>query len=264
MNTVVETVESKDGTSIAFERFGEGPPVIIVDGALCDRTANRSAAEELAKDFMVINYDRRGRGDSGDTAPYAPEREVDDLGALITEAGGTASVYGHSSGAALALRAAAGGLPIIRLILHEPPYGDDSEEWKRSAREEAESIRALLAEGRREDAVRSFLGTTGMPEEMVDQMSSDAGTVAMAPTMAYDHAILEYGSKGGTLPEHLVRLAVMPTLVIHGTASPPFVHDTATRIASLLPNGKQAVLEGQDHFVPPDALAPVLVEFLAS
>jgi len=115
-------VTSADGTQIAFDRFGQGSPVVVVSGIFCDRQTTQELAEQLAQQFSVINYDRRGRGDSGDTAPYAVEREVEDLGALIAEAGGTASVYGHSSGAGLALNAAASGLPITRLVLHEPPY----------------------------------------------------------------------------------------------------------------------------------------------
>src|SRR5215207_7952624 len=117
----VYSVPSGDGTSIVFERLGKGPPVILVGGATCDRTITRPLAEELAKHFTVINYDRRGRGDSGDTLHYAVEREIGDIGALIAEAGGTASVYAHSSGSALALRAGAAGLPIAKLVLHEPP-----------------------------------------------------------------------------------------------------------------------------------------------
>ena len=123
----------------------------------------RPLAEELANDFTVINYDRRGRGDSGDTAPYAVEREIEDIGALIAEAGGTASVYGHSSGAGLALHAAAHGLPIARLVLHEPPYAPDGEEERRTSREYGEKLKAILAEGRRGDAVALFMTTVGMP-----------------------------------------------------------------------------------------------------
>jgi pimeloyl-ACP methyl ester carboxylesterase len=124
----VKKVASADGAQIAFERFGEGRPLILVGGALCDRAATRPLAEELAHHFAVINYDRRGRGDSGDSSPYAVEREIEDLGALIAEVGGTALLYGHSSGACLALQAAARGLPVTRLVLHEPPYGPDDED----------------------------------------------------------------------------------------------------------------------------------------
>src|SRR5918995_4024810 len=133
----VNRVTSSDGTTIAFERLGNGPAVIVLGGQLADRALTRPTAEELAKHFTVFNYDRRGRGDSGDTAPYAVEREIEDIEALIVEAGGTASVYSHSSGAALALHAAAAGLPITKLVLHEPPYNPEGEEERRISREYA-------------------------------------------------------------------------------------------------------------------------------
>src|SRR5918994_1273510 len=139
----MDIVTSSDGTPIAFDRLSDGQPVIVVGGQLCDRALTRPTAEELAKLFTVFNYDRRGRGDSGDTAPYALEREVEDLGALIAEAGGTASVYAHSSGAALALRAAAAGLPIAKLVLHEPPYNPDGDEDRqRATQNEANTSRS--------------------------------------------------------------------------------------------------------------------------
>jgi pimeloyl-ACP methyl ester carboxylesterase len=125
----VETIRSKDGTTIAFDRLGDGPAVIVVGGATCDRVMTRPLAEQLASHFTVINYDRRGRGDSGDAAPYAVEREIEDLGALIAEAGGKSSVYAHSSGAGLALHTAAHGLPIAKLVLHEPPYSVFHRGW---------------------------------------------------------------------------------------------------------------------------------------
>jgi pimeloyl-ACP methyl ester carboxylesterase len=117
----MDKVTSRDGTPIAFDRLGDGPPVIVVCGAMCDRVLMRPTAEELAKHFTVFNYDRRGRGDSRDTTPYAVEREIEDIGALVAEAGGTVSVYGHSSGAGLVLHAAAHGLPIAKIVLHDPP-----------------------------------------------------------------------------------------------------------------------------------------------
>ena len=255
-------VTSSDGTPIAFDRLGDGQPVIVVGGQLADRALTCPTAEELAKHFTVINYDRRGRGDSGDTAPYAVEREIEDLGTLIAEAGGTASVYGHSSGAALALRAAAYGLPISKLVLHEPPYTPDGDEdRKRASREDAENVKTLLAEERRGDAVEYTMRGIGMPPEMVEGMSHDPGVVAMAHTMAYDSEIMGDISRGGTIPADLIGRVMPPTLVLCGGASPEWMIDVGRRLAEGLPNGRHCVLEGEEHVVPPEKLAPVLKEF---
>ena len=255
-------VTSVDGTRIAFDRLGEGPPVVVVSGIFCDRQTTQGLAEQLAQQFSVINYDRRGRGESGDEAPYAVEREVEDLGALIAEAGGVASVYGHSSGAGLALNAAARGLRITRLVLHEPPYGPDDDESAQSARELAESVRAALAEDRRAEAIELFFTASGVPPEMVEGMSGDPKLLAVAPTMTYDFEVMGDSSRGGTIPEDLVRAIGIPTLVVAGGASPDFFRDTAARIAELLPNGEHVVLEGQGHGAPAEVVAPVVAAFL--
>jgi pimeloyl-ACP methyl ester carboxylesterase len=260
----MNTVTSSDGTTIAFDRLGDGPPVIVVGGAMCDRALTGPTAEELAKRFTVINHDRRGRGDSGDTLPYAVEREIEDLDALIAEAGGTASVYAHSSGAGLALRAAARGLPMARLVLHEPPYVPEDEERKRVSREYASNLEDILSEGRRGDAVELFFTTVGMPREMVEGMRQTprwAELEAMAPTLAYDSGIMGDGSTGGTVPTELVGRVTAETLVLVGGASPAWIIDTARQIADALPNGRCSVLEGQEHVVAPETLAPVLTEF---
>ena len=254
---------SADGTRIAFERLGEGAPVIVVGGILCDRQTTHPLAERLAEHLTVFNFDRRGRGESGDTAPYAVEREIEDLGALIAEAGGTAAVYGHSSGACLALEAAAGGLPIAKLVLHEPPYGPGDEKSRQEARESAEQVLAPLAEDRRGDAINLFLSAAGLPPEMAEGASKDPKTLALAPTMAYDYEVVGDVSRGGAVPEELVRALTMPTLVISGSASPGFFQETAARIAELLPNGAHVVLEGQDHGASADAVGPVVAEFVA-
>ena len=262
----MEEVRSKDGTTVAFDRLGDGPAVIVVGGATCDRAMTRPLAEQLAQHFTSINYDRRGRGDSGDTAPYAVEREIEDLAALIAEVGGTAFVYGHSSGAGLALHAAAHGLPISKLVLHEPPYVPDDEEEQRTSREYAEKLKAILAEGRRGDAVELFMTTVGTPQEMVDRMRSEpwwAGMEAIAPTLAYDSEVMGDSSRGGTVPVDLVGRVTLPTLVLVGGASPAWMIEIAGQIADALPNGQHRVLEGQEHVVPPELLAPVLVEFFA-
>ena len=260
----VDSVTSNDGTTITFDRLGDGPPVIVVGGQLADRALTRPTAEELAKHFTVVNYDRRGRGDSGDTTPYAVEREIEDLECLIYEVGGTASVYGHSSGAALALHAAAGGLPIAKLVLHEPPYNPDGDEDRQHAsRKEAEHIKALLAEGRRGEAVEYLMRGIGMPPEMVEGVSRDPRVVAMAHTMAYDSEIMGDITRGGTLPADLLDAVTVSTLVLVGGASPEWMIDVGRRLAEGLPSGQQGVLEGQEHVVPPEVLAPVLREFFA-
>lgn len=265
MRVRVANVTSADGTSIAFERFGGGPAVIVVGGATCDRAMTRPLAEELGRHFTVINYDRRGRGDSGDTQPYAIEREVEDLGALIAEAGSMASVYGHSSGAGLALHAAARGLPIARLVLHEPPYAPDTEEERRISREYGEKLRAILAEGRRGDAVALFMTTVGMPPEMVEGVRNEPWWAKMeevAPTLAYDSEIMGDVSGGGTIPAGLIGAVTVPALVLCGGASPEWMIEVGRQISDGLPNGRLRVLDGQEHVVPPDVLAPVLAEFL--
>ncbi len=258
-------VTSADGTPIAFDRLGDGPPVIVVCGAMCDRALMRPTAEELAKHFTVFNYDRRGRGDSGDTAPYAVEREIEDIGALIAEAGGTASVYAHSSGAGLALHAAA-DLPIAKLVLHEPPFVPDGEEERRISREYAKKLEAILAEDRRGDAVELFMTTVGMPQEMVDGMRQGprwAGLEEIAPTLAYDSEVMGDISRGGTIPAEQASSVTVPALVLVGGASPDWMIDVGRQTADAMPKGRLSVLEGEEHVVAPEVLVPVLAEFLA-
>ena len=254
-------VGSVDGTQIAFERVGDGPPLILVGGMFCDRRTMRSLANELAHAFCVINYDRRGRGSSGDIRPYAVEHEIEDIAALIHEAGGSAAVYGHSSGAALAVRAAAAGLPITRLVLHEPPYGPDDDESERTAMCLAEDVRVAIAEDRRYDAVAMFLEASGMTPELVDVLSGDLMMQAVAPTMVYDLEIVGEDD-GGTIPEHLVRAITVPTLVLAGTESAPFFLDTAERLAGLLPSGALTLLDGCDHGAPVDVVAQAVEQFV--
>jgi pimeloyl-ACP methyl ester carboxylesterase len=263
----MDMATSRDGTPIAFDRLGGGPPVIVVCGAMCDRALMRPTAEELAKHFTVFNYDRRGREDSGDTAPWAVEREIEDIGALINEAGGTASVYGHSSGAGLVLHAAAHGLPIAKIALHDPPYSPDGdEEARRISREYGENLKAVLSEDRRGDAVELFMALVGMPQEMVEgmrQTPSWAGLEAMAPTLAYDSEIMGDVARGGTIPLDQARGVTVPALVLTGGADYPWMTEVGRQIADALPNGRHRVLEGQEHAVPPEVLVPVLAEFFA-
>jgi pimeloyl-ACP methyl ester carboxylesterase len=255
----MKKVTSTDGTSIAFDRTGEGPPVILVCGGSTDRMANASLAALLETDFTVFNYDRRGRGDSGDTAPYAVEREIEDLEAVITEAGGSAFVYGTSSGAALALEAAASGLAITKLALWEPPYIPEGR--PRPPADTATTYTELVASGRRGEAVEFFMTkVVGLPPEFVAQARNApfwAMQEALAHTLAYDATIMADYS----LPSERAASVTAPTLVIHGGASFDWMSDTAQALADTIPDGQRRTLEGQTHDVPPEALAPVLKEF---
>jgi pimeloyl-ACP methyl ester carboxylesterase len=259
---MTEFATSKDGTRIAFERSGEGPPVIVIGGIFCDRQRMADLADGLAEHFSVVNYDRRGRGESGDTLPYAVEREIEDLAALIDAAGGSAMVYGHSSGAGLALRATAAGLPVSRLVLHEPPYGPDDEQSRASARSLATRVRTAVAADRCGDAIADFFGMLGLSPGVVEALRTNPSMLAIARTMPYDFEVMG-DFTGGTIPEALVRAIDIPTLVLAGGVSAGFLRSTADRIADLLPQGTRALLDGHDHDAPGEVVAPVVAEFLA-
>ena len=256
-------VLSKDGTTIAFDRSGQGPVVVLVGGAFQYRAIDPPTvqlAALLAEHFTVFHYDRRGRGDSGDTQPYAIEREMEDLEALIQEAGGAAFVFGMSSGGVLALDAAARGLAITKLALYEPPFNSGDEQARQAAKRYTRELMALLGEGRRGDAVALAMTTWGAPPEGVAGMRQTPIWPlfeAVAPTLAYDNAIMGDGS---VPTDRLASLAV-PTLVMAGGASPAFMQDAVQAAAHALPNAKFRTLEGQTHDVAPDVLAPVLEEF---
>ena len=260
----MEKVSSADGTTIAYERSGAGTPVILVGGALCTRATTGPLAKALEEDFTVVSYDRRGRGDSGDTSPYAVAREVEDLGALITALGGVAAVYGHSSGAALVVQAAASGLPISKVVLHEPPYGADDAESQRQSDEAGETVLRLLAEGRRTAAVEAFLAIAGMPEDAAADWAAEPGMDDLAPTIAYDFAVMGNASQGGTVPRELIGKVTQPALAICGSVSHEFLIDSARVVAKSLPGGQYVELDGHHHVVPPEVLAPVLIDFLKS
>ena len=225
MSIAVNTVTSADGTQIAFERLGNDEPIIMFGGATCDRAMMRPDAEAVAQHATVINYDRRGRGGSSDVTPYAIQREIEDIAALVDEVGGAACLYGHSSGAALVLHAAAQDLPITAFVLHEPPYSPPTEAADRDARAYAARLEALLAADDRPGAAALFMGTVGMPPEAVEQMRGEpwfANTAAIAHTLAYDSEIM--GDRtGGTVPGDLVTSATAPALVIRGGASPDWM-----------------------------------------
>jgi pimeloyl-ACP methyl ester carboxylesterase len=260
----VQTVRSRDGTTITFDRRGHGPPVVLVGGALSDRGGAADLAAHLEDDLTVITYDRRGRGDSPEVAPYAVEHEVEDLAALIEAAGGTAFVFGHSSGAVLSLRAAEAGLPIPRLAVYEPPFIIDTSRPPLPD-DYVPHLDALLAAGRRGDAVEYFL-TVGvlLPPAAIEGARRSPGWPAMealAHTIAYDGLVM--GDTMGGSPDPLRRWAslAVPTLVVDGGASPGFMHNAAKALADVLPNATATTLEGQTHGAAPDVLTPVLVAF---
>jgi pimeloyl-ACP methyl ester carboxylesterase len=262
----MDTVRSKDGTTIAFDQHGDGPALILVDGAMCTRSSasKPELAKRLAQHFTVYSFDRRGRGDSGDTEPYAVEREIEDIDALIDEAGGSACVYGHSSGGCLALDATVElGDKVKKLALYEVPYNDDPQAQK-ACGEYSKNLAAALASDRRGDAVALFMAYVGIPAAQIEGMRHApfwGGMEAIAPTLAYDQAIV--GNDGSIPTERAARVHV-PTLVMNGGSGAPFMLETAKTLSKAIPVAKLITLDGETHDVHPEALAPVLVEFFAA
>jgi len=257
----METVTSKDGTEIAFDRVGSGPPVILVSGGSVDRMSHVGLSQELGSDLTVLNYDRRGRGPSGDTQPYAIDREIEDIAAVIEAAGGEAGIYGSSSGAVLAMLAAGAGLPIPKVAMWEPPYIPEG--WPRPPEDQVQQYETMVAEGRRGDAVEFFMAkVVGMPPEFVAGAREQpfwGPTEALAHTLAYDARIMgDY-----RIPTDRVAEVKAEALVIAGGADMPFMRETAEALADALPNGSVRFLDGQGHNVDMAVLAPVLKEFFA-
>jgi pimeloyl-ACP methyl ester carboxylesterase len=259
----ITTVRSADGTAIAYDRNGDGPPLIYVGGALNDRFSGAPLATELAPRMTVYGYDRRGRGASGDTPPYAVEREIEDLHALIETAGGEAAVYGMSSGGILALRAAGHGLKITKVAVYEPPIRPDNDANRLAARRYATKLAELLAADRRGDALELFMTEVGIPAELIGQMRHAPmwpGLEALAPSLAYDSAVMG-DSRGGAAPDEWAGAVGMPALVLRGGESPAWMGDAATELARRLPQGQFRLIPDQTHDVAAAALAPVLADF---
>lgn len=261
------TVISKDGTTIAFDKTGEGPALILVSGAFMHRAMNpgeAQLAELLAPNFTVYYYDRRGRGESTNTLPFAVDREIEDIEALIDTAGGSAYIYGISSGAALAMEATIKlNGKIKKLAMYEAPYKSDDEArqvWKEYRKE----LKELLAAGRKGDAVALFLRLVGMPNEQIEAMRPEPwwfAFEAVAPTLPYDADAL---GEDRIAPTTKAARVTVPALVIAGGASDDFFRETATALSNAMPNGQQRTLDGQHHDVAPEAIAPVLKEFFVS
>ena len=262
----MNTLKSKDGTTIAFDQQGAGPALILVNGAMTTRSSgsNPELAKLLAQHFTVYSYDRRGRGDSGDTKPYAVDREIEDIDAVIDKAGGSAFLYGVSSGAVLALDATVKlGDKVKKLAMYEAPYNDDPQAQKAWA-EYLKNLAEALATNRRGDAVALFMALVGMPAAQIEGMRHApfwSGMEAVAPSLAYDHAGVM--GKTGTIPTERVARVHVPTLVMNGGSGAPFMLETAKTLNKAIPDAKLRTLDGQTHDVHADALAPVLVEFFA-
>jgi pimeloyl-ACP methyl ester carboxylesterase len=265
----MNTVTSKDGTQIAYDKKGQGPALILIDGALCYRGFGPmpGLAELLAPNFTVYTYDRRGRGQSSNGMPYTLDREIEDIDALIQAAGGTAYLYGISSGACLALETALKlGPKVAKLAMYEPPYNAQPgamEQWKQYRKQ----LDQALSEGRRGDAVVLFMKLVGTPEDAVSGMRNSPMWPmfeAVAPTLAHDAD--DIGRDRSAPVDRAARLEV-PTLVMDGGANltmMPFMHDSATKLTKAIPHAQHRTLEGQTHDVKAEVIAPVLVEFFRS
>jgi pimeloyl-ACP methyl ester carboxylesterase len=257
----MQKVISKDGTPIAYDQSGSGPAVILISGGPNDRSANAPLADLLAQQFTVINYDRRGRGNSGDTLPYAVERELEDLEALINAAGGSAFVYGTSSGAAFAIVAAARGLNIKKLALWEPPFIIEGSRPPVPTDYKQQLIE-MVSSNRRGDAMEFFLTQmVGMPAEFVAPMRHApfwADMEKMAHVIIYEADVMgDY-----SLPTERLASISVPTVVIDGGQS-PWLTLGAEETAKALPNAQRRTLDNQPHNVDAAAIAPVLAEFFA-
>jgi pimeloyl-ACP methyl ester carboxylesterase len=261
----MSTVRSADGTTIAFTRAGQGPPLILVDGALCSRGFGPmpKLAERLAPSFTVYTYDRRGRGESGDTAPYSPDREVDDLEALVALAGGAVYVHGTSSGAALALEAAKRIPAIAKLAVYEPPFIIDD---TRPPLPDAYLARltGLVSEGRRGDAVKMFMSFVGTPAIFTAVMPLTPvwpKLKAVAPTLVYDTTIVQDHQRGAPLTAAEWAAVKASALVAAGAKSPAWMTNGTRSLAAALPDATYRTLPGQNHMVKARAIAPVLTGF---
>ncbi|MGZ3764798.1 MAG: alpha/beta fold hydrolase [Mucilaginibacter sp.] len=258
MNTVI----SKDGTRIVYCKQGSGPAVILVDGAFCSKDFGPmpKIAELLAKDFTVFTYDRRGRGESGDTKPYTVTKEIDDLKAIVMAAGGSAYLFGISSGAALSIKAVTGGLNIEKLVLFEPPFLNKSKE-NRPPRDSEKQLNAMISEGRQADAVKFYMKKImGMPAiiAFIIRLTPHWKKMkANANSLPYDAAVMG----DFYLPEKEVAAITIPTLVIDSLQSPDFLRAACREVVQVLPNAQQKSLKGKIHDVPAKTLVPVLTGF---
>jgi pimeloyl-ACP methyl ester carboxylesterase len=256
-------VTSKDGTKIAYETAGQGPVVVIVLGALNTRKSGTKLAKLLATKFTAVSYDRRGRGESADSAPYSPEREVEDIAAVIDAVAEPVNLYGHSSGAALAIAAAVKlRKRVAKLAIYEVPYALESNARK-AAKAYYASLKKALKAGHKGEAVALFVGSVGVSDKQIQAMRKMPmwkGLEKLAPTLVYDSEVL---GEGHALPATLLARVKMPTLVMHGGAGSPAMRDAARAISEAIPKAELRTLARQTHGASPKVLAPVLEEFFA-
>jgi pimeloyl-ACP methyl ester carboxylesterase len=267
MTATTGMTTSADGTQIAYEVRGSGPALVLVDGAMCQRAMGpaRGLAEQLAGDFTVVAYDRRGRGDSGPGAsPYAVAREIEDLLAVLAVSGGPAHVFGSSSGATLALEAARHGAPLDRLAVYESPFIVDGTHPGNDPRL-PQIVQEQVDRGRRADAVRTFLRTVGVPAPVLPfmrLMPAWSKMTAVAHTLPYDLSIVVGHQQGEPLPAGYYANVSAKTLVLAGGKSPAYMRNAQAAIADAIPDARLETLPGQTHMIKPKVVAPVLRSFL--
>jgi pimeloyl-ACP methyl ester carboxylesterase len=261
-------VTSKDGTQIAYSKVGSGPTLIIICGATQFRAFDASLAvlaDLLAPQFTVITYDRRGRGESGNTLPFAPAREIEDIAALVQAGGGRASLLGYSSGAVVALEAAVAGLPIDKVLMYEPPFVVPASGFPPPPADYVEALNKMTASGDKDGAPAYFLKTIGLPPEAIEGIKQSAMWPTMqsiGPTIAYDGQFMFDAYYTEEKFPARWKKATMPVLVLNGDRSFPFMPMAAEAVAAALPNVSRKVLPGQDHGPTPDVIAPVIRDFL--
>jgi pimeloyl-ACP methyl ester carboxylesterase len=257
----METVRSADGTVIAYDRAGAGPPLIVSVGAFCTRQTF-VAPDDLRRRFTVVTYDRRGRGDSGDTEPFAPGKEYEDLAAVAAAAGPEPPfVFGHSSGAAIALRAAAAGLPAAGIVAYEAPF--PTEDTPLPPVDPADQIRRLVSSGRRGEAVAFWMSeVVRMPGETLTQMEGAPWVKALeplTPTLPYDIA----ATAGGVPTAELGKITA-PVLILGGKNSPGWFQRSVAEQAAATPGARLKMLDGYDHNAPPEVITPILIDFFGA
>jgi pimeloyl-ACP methyl ester carboxylesterase len=257
----METVKSADGTAIAYEWAGDGPPLVVSVGAFCTRQTF-VPSEDLRQRFTVVTYDRRGRGDSGDTQPFAAEREYEDLAAVAAAVGPQPPfVFGHSSGAAIALRAAAAGLPLAAIVAYEAPFTEA--DTPAPAVDPADHIRELVSSGRRGEAVSFWMSeVVHLPAEALAQMDGAPWVKALeplTPTLPYDIAV----TAGGVPTAELGKITA-PVLILGGKNSPGWFRDSVAKQAAATPGARLTMLDGYDHNAPVEVITPILIEFFGA